>query len=164
MESEVWSPIPGLEGQYEVSNAGRVRSLDRIIHPEGRKPYFRAGKMLTPRPTPSEGYLIVTLPHGRTGRVHRLVADAFVPGRADGLEVCHSNGDKTDNRASNLRWDTHSSNMRDVVQHGRHHNAIKTACRRGHELTGSNVSLERNGRRDCLPCRRLRESKRTRSR
>ena len=44
--------------------------------------------------------------------VHRLVALAFVPGWREGLEVNHKNGDKTDNRADNLEWVTHSENHR----------------------------------------------------
>jgi len=46
--------------------------------------------------------------------VHRLVLEAFVGPCPDGMEACHLDSDKTNNRVSNLRWDTHLENMRDL--------------------------------------------------
>lgn len=154
---EEWLPIAGHVG-YEVSNLGRVRSLDRWISPKGgAASYFRRGCELTPRWSRPGGYLIVTLSNRATARVHRLVAEAFLSGREDGYEVCHNNGDTADNAAHNLRWDTHSANLRDKVNHGKHHNANKTHCLRGHKLSGGNIAGSREGRRDCRQCMSDRE-------
>lgn len=52
--------------------------------------------------------------------VHRLVLETFVGPCPDDMEACHNNGDKQDNRLSNLRWDTHSSNIIDAIRVGTH--------------------------------------------
>jgi hypothetical protein len=69
--------------------------------------------VLRPGTYKSNGYKYVTLYYkgrGKTRRVHTLVAEAFIGPRPDGMEVCHGNGTPTDNRAENLRWDTHKVN------------------------------------------------------
>lgn len=50
---------------------------------------------------------------------HRLVALAWIGPQPDGMEVCHNDGNPANNEVSNLRWDTHSENMKDVRRHGR---------------------------------------------
>lgn len=75
------------------------------------------------QPRPSSGYLRVDLYRG--GRhhwklIHRLVLEAFIGPCPDGMEACHNNGDRTDNRLENLRWDTRSANQKDAVRHGTH--------------------------------------------
>ncbi|WJJ55730.1 HNH endonuclease [Mycobacterium phage prophiT46-3] len=104
MADEEWRPIEGFDG-YEVSDHGRVRS--------SKHSRLRVRKLTQS----TNGYLRLSLSSNNIKRhvtVHRLVAEAFVPGRADGLVVCHNDGDKTNNRASNLRWDTPSSNNIDA--------------------------------------------------
>jgi len=51
-------------------------------------------------------------------RVHRLVLEAFIGPAPKGTICCHNDGDPTNNRLENLRWDTHSSNTRDAIRHG----------------------------------------------
>lgn len=72
------------------------------------------------------------------------------------LEVCHNDGDSSNNHVSNLRWDTHSSNQWDQVAHGKHSNASRTHCRRGHPLSGLNLieASSGNGHRNCRTCRK----------
>lgn len=68
-----------------------------------------------------DGYrvVVIRLSSGRSRSiaVHRMVLEAFRGPPASGHEACHNNGIKLDNRLSNLRWDTHSENMRDLRRH-----------------------------------------------
>ena len=133
---EVWKPILGYEGAYEVSNLGRVRSL-----PGG----LRQGKVLKPQPA-GRGYLSVTLSlQGIVTRfyVHHLVATTFLGPRPEGMDVCHGSPDFTDNRAENLRYDTRHGNMRDALSDGTHYSVARTHCTHGHELTPENTYIER---------------------
>ena len=159
--TETWKPVVGWEGFYEVSDQGRVRSLDRtVIFKDGRtRTWRRATRKLQPD---SSGHLNVMLQKdGKTGtgyRVHRLVMAAFVgPCPAD-MEVCHNNGDPTDNRLANLRYDTRAANVRDCIDHGRNVNTEKRNCPRGHPLAAPNLvaSSLRRGKRDCYSCHKAR--------
>ena len=119
MMEEIWKDIKGFEGRYQVSNMGRVRSLDRWTNHE--PPYFLKGRMLNPSMNKGKGYLRVSLSDGSRNythyEVHRLVALHFVPGYKKGLVVNHKNEVKTDNRAENLEWCTYQYNLNysDVV-------------------------------------------------
>lgn len=128
---EQWKAIEGYEGYYEVSNAGRVRSLDRMVDVGGEMRQ-RYGKIKTLTRN-ADGYMQVSLSKdGRTIKkpVHRLVALAFVPGYFEGAEVDHIDCDRANNESRNLRWVTHSDNVRFSIESGSH------VCNR--DLTGSN--------------------------
>lgn len=152
---EEWKPVVGREGSYEVSSLGRLRSLDRVLAYGGRR---RRGQLLSPWVDP-EGRAHVDLPKdgARFRRlVHQVVLEAFVGPCPPGMEACHNNGDPTDNRLENLRWDTHSGNMWDQVRHGTHAGANKAHCPRGHLLELPNLVASRwaLGHRVCLACAR----------
>lgn len=110
--SETWLPVVGYEGFYEVSDHGRVRSLDRVEQINNRwGPMTRVkkGKVLTPGSR--RGYLNVDLrapgERPRHHLVHRLVARAFLGPHPDGKGlVLHRDDDPADNRVGNLRWGT----------------------------------------------------------
>lgn len=102
---EEWAAIPGFEGQYEVSNHGRVKSV-------------LLGGLLRPG-LASNGYYTVALRRMNTRTVHSLVAEAFLGPRPAGCEVLHLNGDRTDSRAVNLKYGTRSENNRQIVRDGR---------------------------------------------
>jgi len=92
--------------------------------------------------------------------VHRLVLEAFAGPCPDGMEACHGDGDPTNNRRLNLRWDTRSSNQLDTVRHGRHTNANRTHCVNGHAFTTENTYIYRNDatHRMCRTCHRERQA------
>lgn len=107
---EVWRPVVGYEQWYEVSDLGRVRSLDRP--PVSSRSKGRRGQILRLLSC-GAGYVQVSLSVGGVARkalVHRLVAEAF-HGPANGMEVDHVSNVKQDNRALNLRWISRAENM-----------------------------------------------------
>lgn len=126
--TEEWRPVVGFEGSYEVSDKGRVRSLDRIKIFErtdqysGNKliyPRLHKGKVLAPQPKEA-GHLWVQLGRRAQVYVHHLVLGAFVGPAPAGMVCCHWDDDPGNNKLGNLRWDTRSANVADFVRnHGR---------------------------------------------
>lgn len=116
---ENWKDIPGYEGKYQASDLGRIRSLDRQLGTPGKRGCkFMKGRVLQPGPTKS-GHLYVVLGHNAPGTpVHQLIARTFIGPRPDGMDVCHNDGDPTNNRAENLRYDTRTNNILDVYRNG----------------------------------------------
>lgn len=151
--TEEWRPIPEWETLYEVSDCGRVRSLSRVTRGGFAGTRKVKGRIRKPVPRAS-GHVMVMLTDGeirKSADIHRLVMVAFCGPCPDGMEVCHNNGDPTDNRLSNLRYGTRSENIYDMVKHGAHWQAKKTHCPRGHLLDGANNKRSRNGR-CCKAC------------
>ena len=99
---EEWRPVVGYEGLYEVSNTGRVRSVDRYVKTCYGSYRLHKGKVLSPGIRP-DGYLVVSLQY-RMFRVHRLVAEAFLPNPDNLPQVNHKDEDKSNNRVDNLEW------------------------------------------------------------
>jgi len=158
--AERWVPIPGYEGYYEASDLGQIRSLDRLVR-GGRGTCLRLirGHVLKQTVEVSGGRRTVSLGRDgkwRTLRVHCLVLTAFRGARPRGMVGCHNNGNVSDNRLENLRWDTPSENMHDEVRHGTHVMAARTHCPRRHQLTAPNLvpSGLVHGHRSCLACSR----------
>jgi hypothetical protein len=104
---EIWKDIQGYEGLYQVSNLGRVKRV--------------SGKILKPENLNKKSYLRVRLYKNKIGKhhlIHRIVAEAFVPNLRNAEEVNHKNGDKQDNKVTNLEWITHKENMQHAFKNG----------------------------------------------
>jgi hypothetical protein len=138
-----WRSVVGYEDSYEVSDDGRVRSLDRKVRAHraiGTERYLGyrliRGQELRTKPRPNgTGYPQVTL--SRDGKlkqysVHVLMLEAFVGPRPPGMWGLHRDDSYINNVLPNLYWGTPSQNNRDCVRNGNHHLAKKTVCSRGH--------------------------------
>lgn len=132
METEIWKDVIGYEGFYQVSNLGRIKSLPRTICNWGGKKGVHKSKERVLKPQLNhKGYLRICLciPSKKiTYTLHRLIAIAFLgdPGK---LHVNHIDGDKLNNKISNLEYCTHLQNMEHAIKMGltvkgvNHHNA-----------------------------------------
>lgn len=113
--NEVWRPVGGFEGFLEVSDHGRIRTLDTIrtgVRCGKPHPQLKKGVVMSPFVL-NNGYLCVAPKFGDIRKkllVHRLVALAFVDGYFEGATVNHIDGDKLNNRFENLEWVTLSRN------------------------------------------------------
>lgn len=116
---EIWKDIKGYEGYYQISNFGRVKSVERTIIYIGRNQTsaeFKMGKYCNERilkTASNRGYEIVTL--GRNSRratyqVHRLVAEHFIPNPNEYPTINHKDENKRNNRVDNLEWCTNEYN------------------------------------------------------
>jgi NUMOD4 motif/HNH endonuclease len=105
---EEWRDVIGFEGLYKVSNFGRIQTVktgkikEQTISKTDNRPYlslWKNNKIKVCRP-------------------HKLVMEAFVSLRPEGLECCHNDGNPQNNHWSNLRWDTPKNNHADKIKHG----------------------------------------------
>lgn len=111
---EVWKSvdIPGFEKLYEISNYGRLKALERIIHHK-HKDEIRKEHFIT-LCNDKDNYKIAVLKGNgikKTIKIHRLVASAFIPNPNNYKEVNHKDENKTNNNVNNLEWCSHSYNM-----------------------------------------------------
>lgn len=110
---EIWKPVIGYYGLYEVSNFGRVRSLDHYVkHGKGGLA-LKKGKILRLN-IGGSGYYQVSLSRDnkiKSYSVHRLVAEAFIPNPHNYPCVNHRNENKLDDRVENLEWCDHLYNV-----------------------------------------------------
>lgn len=102
---EIWKDIEGFEGLYQISNMGRVKSVERMKW--SGKCYYKAPEKILKAGKSSGGYLFVWLCKDGKGKwcvIHRLVAKAFLPNPEELPEVNHIDEDKTNNCVTNLEW------------------------------------------------------------
>ena len=129
---EEWRDVGCYEGIYMVSNLGRIKSLvgynghqyikrEKILNPykqEGSKNYYRAVVKLNKNGK------------GKDFKVHRLVAEAFIPNPENKEEVNHLDGNPLNNIVSNLEWCTHQENITHSMDTGLKVNTINTIDRK----------------------------------
>ena len=116
---EIWKDIKGYEGLYQISNQGRVKSLN----------YRRTGKEhLMIQETTPRGYKKIRFLDHKKYFVHRLVAEAFIPNPDNLPQVNHKDEDKTNNHADNLEWCTKLYN----INYG---NGIIKRCKKVYQYT-----------------------------
>jgi len=122
---EQWKPVVGYEGLYEVSNLGRVKSLDRVCCDKNGLAKRFKGKILagTIKKNAHGQYLVVRLgaisgcgPKMRY--IAHLVLETFDKPRPVGMECCHCDGNSLNNEFANLRWGTPKENTLDKYKHG----------------------------------------------
>lgn len=111
---EIWKDIEGYEGLYQVSNLGRVKSLKRETW--GHNKYYKEERILVQnvRNYCNHSHYGVNLAKDgkyKTHRVHRLVAQAFIPNPQNKPEIDHIDTNPLNNRVDNLRWVTRKENM-----------------------------------------------------
>jgi hypothetical protein len=147
---EEWRDVVGYEGFYQVSDLGRVRSLDRLDS-LGRPVRGRIRKQIFQ----TAGYLSLYLSRDGINSmrlVHQIVLETFVgPRPNETFDACHENDDKTNNTLKNLRWDTKKENNADRVRNGIHQNGErnpgaklnKTDIERIRDLCANGVSHQK---------------------
>lgn len=157
LPGEIWKPIPEYGDFYEASNLGRIRSTGRErIRADGTR-VNKPRQIIQPSTSRFGHKRVVLYTPGRkpkTMTVHRAVMTSFSPRPEEGFVVCHNNGDAADNRLSNLRWDTLSSNTKDMERHGTNVYRNRTHCPRNHPLEEPNLVAGklRLGLRGCRSC------------
>lgn len=136
----MWKSIKGYEGIYEVSSAGKVKSLSRRIKNKGGRSHVSKERILKPYLNKrGKGYYSVILIDANGNKknktVHRLVAEAFIPNPNNLRDVDHIDDCTTNNKVSNLQWLSSGDNTR---------KSFKISQRMGRaKLTSKNVKVIR---------------------
>lgn len=120
MNNEIWKPIKGYEGIYEVSNLGRIKSLERKVYADFKFGKTRTYKERILKPGIVNGYQQVKLRDNsnKIVYVHRLVAETFINNPNNYKTINHIDGNKQNNCVDNLEWCTQKENVRHAWETG----------------------------------------------
>lgn len=145
--NEIWKDIKGYEGLYQVSNLGRIKSVDRIVimkHYSGcNATHSYKGKILKQQKD-KYGYMRVALSKNgkiKLKQVHRLVAETFIPNPENKPTVNHEDGNKENNVVANLSWATHQEQTMHAFKTGLIDNSKKN-----YKEIGKKISISK-----CVP-------------
>jgi hypothetical protein len=117
---EVWKDIEEFKGLYQVSNLARVKSVERL-RSNGNGLQLQPEKIKDIQIQPN-GYYYVNLymnNKNHTRRIHRLVAQAFIPNKESKPDVNHMDTDKSNNLPHNLEWATKKENTQHLIKSGK---------------------------------------------
>ena len=131
----VWKAIPGYEGFYEASDAGAIRSVERVVN-GGSGPRVFPGRILS-QAIGGHKYAVVNL--SKFGKVkqftvHTLILLTFKGECPPGCEALHDDGNRLNNGVPNLNWDSRQRNTRDRIKHGTQVRGERTANARFSDL------------------------------
>ena len=139
---EIWKDIPDYEGLYQVSNLGRIKRLEHkrknnLINTDSTYKEH----ILKPAKQTSEYMYIVLCKNGKTKgfRVHRLVAQTFIPNPENKPQVNHIDTNKSNNNVNNLEWCSRSENM----IHAYSHNLINSHTEKKRISQLNNIKIAR---------------------
>lgn len=164
-EDEIWKDIKYYEHIYQVSNKGRVKSLKRMKKIKNNRLQPVPERIRSPSINKG-GYSIIQLWKDNLVvycLVSRLVLETFIGPCPNDMECCHNDGDPSNNRLENLRWDTRSGNMSDRITHGTHNRGdrhpmaklnedqVKSIIARSNE-SSKTLAEEFGVTRDCINC------------
>lgn len=144
---EIWKDIKDYEGLYQVSNLGRVRSIDRVVLQKNGFLKTIKGKILSPNKCGSlkyGGYLFIGLSKESVVKrkyIHRLVAEAFIPNPNNLPQVNHKDEVKTNNIVTNLEWCSALTNL----TYNNRHKTVGTKLKGRIPLTRKEVVMYKDG-------------------
>lgn len=147
---EVWKPVKGFEGLYEVSNTGKVKSLPRTVNAYNGWPRTFPEKILTLHSSkltkrhPKPMYHVELWKDNKrvVRMIHRLVAETFIPNPDGKPQVNHKDGNRMNNSVENLEWATCAENSEHAYRTGLAKPTGCKAVRDTNKLTGSVVEYQ----------------------
>lgn len=120
IQGEVWVDLFGTCDKYKISNMGRIISIFKYKKFDGIEPRQDRIKLLSLNTSPNQYYSVLLTLNGikKDFRVSRIVAETFIPNPENKSDVNHKNGNKHDNRVSNLEWCTRGENIKHAYDTG----------------------------------------------
>jgi len=145
---EIWKDINGYEGLYQVSNLGRVKSLER--YKQNHSKLQLIPEKIKSKRIDAQGYELVDLYNKskqKTIRVHRLVAETFISNYGNEDTVNHKDGNKTNNKVVNLEWASFEEQNKHFYKHNlKSEENIKKAVKAMNKAQSKPVKCLNNGK------------------